>query len=131
METCKPTSTPTTMGIKLTKDDSMKSVNPTLSKSMVGSLMYLTTTHLDIMYAVSLISRFMENPKATHFQVAKRILRYIQGTIAYGISYIEIDVFKLIRYIDSDWVGCSDDHKSTSRYMFHLGSGAISWASKN
>jgi len=109
MDTCKPTPTPIAMGIKLRRDDSTKSVNPTLYKSMVGSLMYLIATHPDIMYAVSLISRFMENPRATHLQIAKRILRYVQETIAYGISYREIDVFKLTRYINSDWAGNSDD----------------------
>jgi len=82
------------------------------------------------MYAVSLISRFMENPIASHLQAAKRILQYVQGTIVYGISYREIDKFILIGYIDSDWDGSSNDRKSTSGYLFHLGSGAISWASK-
>jgi len=71
--------------------------------------MYLTTTHPDIMYAVSLISRFMENPKATHLQAAKRILRYVQGIIRYGIMYKEINNFRLTRYIDSDWAGSLDD----------------------
>jgi len=66
-------------------------------------------THPDIMYVVSLISRFMENPKATHLQAAKRILRYVQGIIGYGIMYKEIDNFKLTRYTDSDWDGSSDD----------------------
>lgn len=48
----------------------------------------------------------------------------------YGINYWEIDEFKLIGYIDSDWDGSFDDQKSTSGYLFHLGSSAISWASK-
>jgi len=130
MENCKPTPTPTAMGIKLRKDGAMKSVNPTLYKSIIGSLMYLMTTHPDIMYAMSLISRFMKNPKATHLQVVKRILRYVQGKIGYGIMYREIDDFRLIEYTYRDWVGSFDDRKSTFGYMFHLGSGAISWASK-
>jgi len=109
METYKPTPTPTVMGIKLRKDDLTKSVNPTLYKSIIGSLMYLIATRTDIMYAMSLISRFMENPKATHLQAAKRILRYVQGTIGYGIMYRETDDFKLTRYIDSNWDGSSDD----------------------
>jgi len=87
METCKLSPTPIAMGIKLCKYDFTKSVNPTLYKSMVGSLMYLMHTRPDIMYAVSLISRFMENPRASHLQAAKRILRYVQGTVTYGISY--------------------------------------------
>jgi len=130
MESCKPTPTLVSMGIKLRKEDCTKSVNPTLYKSIVGSLMYLMATRLDIMYAMSLISRFMENPKATHLQATKRIMRYIQGTVEYGIMYKRTKEFKLIGYTDNDWVGISDDWKSTSRYVFHLGSGSISWASK-
>ena len=127
---CKPTPTPIAMGIKLRKEDSTKSVNPTLYKSIVESLMYLIATHLDIMYVVSLIFRFMENPKATHLQAAKSILRYIQGTAKYGIMYKRIEEFKLIEYTNGDWAGSFDDSKSTSGYVFHLGSGVISWASK-
>jgi len=130
MDTYKPTPTPTAMGIKLRKEDSTKSVSPTLYKSIVGSLMYLMATCPYIMYAVSSISRFMENPIATHLQVAKRILRYVQGKIRFGIMYKKIDDFKLTRYTNSDWAGSSGDQKSTSRYVFHLGFDAISWASK-
>ena len=73
------------MGLKLRKDDSSKDFDPSLYKSIVGSLMYLTTTRPDIMHAVSLISRFMERPKDAHWQAAKRILRYVKGTKKYGI----------------------------------------------
>ena len=65
MQNNKPSSTPTIMGLKLRKEECSKNVNLTLYKSMVGSLMYLTATRPDIMYAVSLISRFMDTPKET------------------------------------------------------------------
>ena len=87
--------------------------------------MYLTAARLDIMYAVSLISRFMETPKETHWQVGKRILRYMNGAKEYGVLYSTSDNFKLICYTESDWAGSVDDRKSTSGYVFHLGSGAI------
>eukprot|EP00253_Pinus_taeda_P016492 PITA_16492 len=93
--------TPTVMGLKLSKEDSSKDFDPNLYKSIVGSLMYLTATRLHIMFDVSLISKFMERPKEAHWRVAKRILRYVK-----------------------------DDRKSTSGYVFHMGLGAISWASK-
>jgi hypothetical protein len=73
MLNCKPTATPMTTGIKLNKYDEGSYVDPTLYKRLVGSLMYLTTTRPDIMFAVSLISRFMETPKSTHWQAGKRI----------------------------------------------------------
>ena len=60
----------------------------------------------------------------------KRTLRYVNGTKEYGIQYVVIDDFKLVGYTNSDWAGSVDDRKSTSGYVFHLGSGAISWASK-
>ena len=79
MQNSKAAPTPTTVGLKLRKEDCNKSVNPTLYKSMVGSLMYLTATHPDLMHAVSLIARFMETPKDSHWQVGKRILRYVNA----------------------------------------------------
>ena len=78
---CKSVSTATETSIKLRVDLTRKSVNPTLFKNLVGSLSYLTFTHPDIMYAVGLVSRYMEKPKQDHFMAAKRILRYIKGTL--------------------------------------------------
>eukprot|EP00253_Pinus_taeda_P032734 PITA_32734 len=66
MQNSKSAPTLTVMGLKLSKEDYSSNVNPTLYKSMIGSLMYLIATRLDIMYAVSLVSRFMETPKETH-----------------------------------------------------------------
>eukprot|EP00253_Pinus_taeda_P028211 PITA_28211 len=104
MQDYKAAITPTVMGLKLSKEDNNKDFDPSLYKSIVGSLMYLTATRPDIMFSVSLISRFMERPKEAHWQAAKRIL--------------------------SDWAGSIDDRKNTSGYVFHMGSEAISWASK-
>ena len=84
--------------------------------------MYLTATRLDIMFAVSLISRFMESPKNTHWQVGKMILRYIVGTENFGIQYTSTSNFKLIGYTDSDFAGSIDGRKSTYGYMFIFGS---------
>lgn len=76
MKDCNPASTPTEFGLKLHKDLEGKKVDNTLYKQIVGSLMYLTGTRPDIMYVVSLISRFMESPTKMHLLAAKRILRY-------------------------------------------------------
>ena len=75
MKDCNPVSTPTEFGLKLNKDHEGKKVDNTNYKQIVGSLMYLTATRLDIMYSVSLISRYMENPTEMHLLAAKRILR--------------------------------------------------------
>ena len=87
MENCKPVPTPVATGTKLSKDDEGADVNPTLFKILVGSIMYLTATRLDIMQGVSLISKFVETPKYTHWSVGKIILRYIAETRDYGTMY--------------------------------------------
>eukprot|EP00253_Pinus_taeda_P034774 PITA_34774 len=84
MQECKAAITPIVMGLKLSREDSNKDFDPSLYKSIVSSLMYLTATRPDIMYAVSLISRFMERPKEAHWQAAKRILRYVKGAISWA-----------------------------------------------
>eukprot|EP00253_Pinus_taeda_P030415 PITA_30415 len=84
MQNSKAAITPKVMGLKLNKEDSSKYFDPSLYKSIVGSLMYLTATTLYIMHAVSLISRFMERPKEAHWQAAKRFLRYVKGVISWA-----------------------------------------------
>jgi len=128
MLNCKPAATSMSTGIKIRKYDEGSYVDPTLYKRLVGSLMYLKSMRPNIMLVVSLISRFMETPKSTHWQAGKRILRYITGTIDFGIRYTSRLNFELIGYTDSDFAGSIDDRKSTSGYVFSLGSGA--WASK-
>jgi hypothetical protein len=82
------------------------------------------------MFAVSLISRFMETPTSTHWQARKRIPRYIAGTIDFGIRYTSNLNFELIGYTDSDFVGSIDDRKRIYGYVFSLGAGAMAWESK-
>ena len=72
----------------------------------------------------------MERPKEAHWQASKRILRYVKGTKRYGILYTTSENSELIGYTGSDQAGSVYDRKSISSYVFHMGSGAISWASK-
>ena len=92
--------------------------------------MYLTTTRPDNVCSVGLMSRFIESPKDSHWQVGKRILRYVAGTKEYGILYSKTNEFSLIGYSNSDFVGNLEDRRSTSRYIFHCNTASISWASK-
>jgi hypothetical protein len=92
--------------------------------------MYLSATRPDIMHAVSLLSRFMHCASEVHFKAAKRVVRYIKGTLSYGIQFSCIENFDLQGYADSDWAGSCDDMKSTSGYCFSFGSGIFSWCSK-
>lgn len=121
---------PTMVGIKLSKEDCSSSMNPTMFKKFVRSLMYLTTTSPGIMHAQSLIPRFMETPKDTHWKENMRILSYVKGTKGYYILYTTNTDFGLVGYIDSDWDGSLDDRKTIFGYVFHMGSGIIFWSSK-
>ena len=116
--------------VKLSKHDEGESIDPTFFKSLVGSLRYLTCTRPDILYAVGLVSRYMENPTTTHFKTAKRILRYIKGTIDFGLLYSFSNDYKLVGYSDSDCGGDIDDRKSTSGFVFFMGDTAFTWMSK-
>ncbi|XP_006593273.1 uncharacterized protein LOC114379003 [Glycine soja] len=130
MQDCKPLATPMAMNEKLSKDVGKNKVDATIYRSLVGSLIYLTNSRPDIVHAVSIVSRFMSNPRKAHFAAAKRILRYVKGTKDFGILYKADKDFNLIGYTDSDWAGSTNDRKSTSGYVFLLGNKAISWASK-
>ncbi|XP_058219284.1 secreted RxLR effector protein 161-like [Rhododendron vialii] len=82
------------------------------------------------MHSVSMISRFMNEPSKLHYTAAKRVLRYLQGTKMHGLLYEKEEDNKLVGFTDSDWAGSLDDRKSTSGYLFCLGTKLISWCSK-
>ncbi|KAK9724743.1 hypothetical protein RND81_05G095800 [Saponaria officinalis] len=130
MANCNSISTPTERGTKLVKDPPGNRVNRTFYKQIVGSLMNLTATRPDIIYAVSLVSRYTESPKDTHLLAAKRILRYLHGTSDFGLFYSKGEKSELFGFCDSDYAGDLDDRRSTSGYAFMLGSATISWCSK-
>ncbi|KAM1480911.1 hypothetical protein ACFX2I_028001 [Malus domestica] len=129
LKECKPVLTPLVATEKLTTDDGSGAASEELYRSMVGSLLYLTATRPDIMYASSLLARFMHCPTSKHVGTAKRVLRYIKGTLDYGLEYVKGKNSMLIGFCDSDWSGSIEDSKSTSGYAFSFGSGVFSWAS--
>jgi hypothetical protein len=105
-------------------------VDNTLCKQLVGSLLYLTHSRLDLSYAVGAVCRFMQEPHELHWKDAKRILRYVHGTITFGIHYETNYTLYLIGFTDSDWAGDNIDHKSTSGYSLSLSSSPICWSRK-
>ena len=129
MEGCKSVSTPVCQKVKLFKDDEAK-VDESHYRSLIGCLMYLTTTRSDILYAINFLSRFMNCANETHFKVAKRVLRYIKRTLSFGIKFCSSHDFELQGYADSDWAVSLDDLKNTSGFYFYFGSGIFTWSSK-
>ena len=97
---------------------------------MIVSLMYLKNTRPDICFAMNTLSQFLIYPRHVHLIVAKHILRYLKGTIDYGLKYDTNQKINLEGYVDSDWVGSSINRKSTSCCCFSMGSGVISWFSR-
>ncbi|XP_057488562.1 secreted RxLR effector protein 161-like [Actinidia eriantha] len=84
----------------------------------------------DIVYAVGVVSRFMQTPKKSHLEAVRRILRYMKRTIDFGLLYKKGGACKLVGYCNADYGGDHDTRQSTMGYVFNLGSGAISWCSK-
>ena len=80
----------------------------TMYRQLVGSLIYLTLTRPDISFAVGVVSRYMQNPKKSHLEAVRRILRYVKGTIDFGLLYNKDEDCKLIGYCDADYAGDHD-----------------------
>ena len=102
MEDCKPISTPMTTGCKLSKDDESKEVDQKLCRSMIGSLLYVTTSRPYVMHVVGLVARFQANPKEAHVLAIKRIFRYLKGTTKFGLWYPKGNELTLVAYLDAD-----------------------------
>lgn len=126
----KPVSTPLPSTHKLTLHGGDKLDDVTQYRSVVGSLQYLAFTRPDISYAVNRLSQFMHQPTIDHWQAAKRVLRYLAGTITHGIFLHADSPLTLHAFSDADWAGDTDDYVSTNAYIIYLGKNLISWSSK-
>ena len=105
--------------------------DPTLYRSLVGALQYLTITRLDISHAINSVNQFLHSPTEDHFLTVKCILRYVKGTLHFGITFHPSTApGALVAYSDVDWVGCLDTCRSTSGYSIYLGGNLVSWSAK-
>jgi hypothetical protein len=130
MKGCNPCAVPMENRLKLSKNDKTPAVDKTKYRSIIGSLRYLVNTRPDIAYAVGIVSRYMEEPRASHWAAVKQILRYLAGTVQFGCVYKRQGSTELVGYSDSDLAGDVDDRKSTSGCVFLLGSSLVTWASQ-
>ena len=115
---------------KLSRDATGVEVDPTLYRTMISSLLYLTTSRPDIAFSVGLCARFQAAPKESYLTAVKWIVRYINGTSDYGIWYSRALNECLARYSVVDSAGGIDDRKSTSGGYFYLRNNLVSWMSK-
>lgn len=136
MQDCKPSAIPADPNTELTNDQSPKSeiemeyMRKVPFREAIGSLMFAAiVSRPDIMFAVSQISRFLQNPGQKHWAAVKRILRYLQGTKDVGIVY-NGDTSDLKMYADADFAGDVDSRRSTSGYISILANGPITWCSQ-
>ncbi|KAK6160673.1 hypothetical protein DH2020_004054 [Rehmannia glutinosa] len=130
MEGCKTVATPLDNNKALKEKDGSPKADNSQFRSRIGSLLYLTATRPDIMYATSFLSRFMQNPSQIHYGAAKRVLRYLEGTIQYGLFYPNNKKLSLKGYSNSDYAGNIDDRKSISGSCQFLGDCLVSWFPK-
>ncbi|XP_057432530.1 uncharacterized mitochondrial protein AtMg00810-like [Lotus japonicus] len=130
MASCNPSATPVDTKQKLSTSAGSPCDDPTLYRSLAGALQYLTFTRPDISYAVQQVCLHMHAPRTEHMLALKRILRYVQGTLQFGLHLYPSPIEKLISYTDADWGGCPDTRRSTSGYCVFLGDNLISWSSK-
>ena len=100
--------------VRLQEDEGKDLDDVTMYRQLVGSLIYLTLTRPDIFYLVGVVSRYMSNPNKPHLDAVKRILRYVKGTINFGILYKEIKDCQVMGYCDADYTGDCGTRRSTT-----------------
>ncbi|KAK2354846.1 putative mitochondrial protein [Trifolium repens] len=127
---CKPACTPIDPNVKLGNAEEDIAVNKEMYQRLVGKLIYLSHTRLDVAFAVSLVSQFMHQPKEIHLQAALRIVQYLKGTPGRGILFERNGSVGLEAYTDAYYAGSIVDRRSTTGYCTFLGGNLVTWKSK-
>ena len=116
MSQCKSAPTLVTTSGKLCADDSSPYPDSTIYHCLAGALQYLTFTRLDISYVVHQVYMFIHDPRVAHMAALHRILRYLQGTLYYGLQLYKSLISSLLSYMDANWGGYPDTRRSTAGY---------------
>jgi hypothetical protein len=130
MNDSKAISTPMGTNDNLDSDASGNMVDQKLYWSMIGNLLYVTASRPDVMFSVCICARFQASPRESHLKATKRILRYLKNTQKVGLWYPKGAKFKLVGYLEFDYVRCEVERKSTLGTSQLLGRSLISWSSK-
>jgi len=130
MDDAKAISTPMGTNGSPDSDTSGNMVDKKLYQSMIGSLLYVTTSRPNVMFSVCICARFQASPRESHLKATKRIVRYLKHTQNVGLWNPKDAKFELIGYSDSDYVECNVERGSTSSMCQLLGRSLVSWSSK-
>nr|GEU48621.1 retrovirus-related Pol polyprotein from transposon TNT 1-94 [Tanacetum cinerariifolium] len=129
-ESCDSVDTPMVEKSKLDEDKEGKVVDPSHYHGMIGTLLYLTASRLDLLFAICMCARYQARPTEKHVHAVKRIFRYLHGTVNRGLWYPKDSSDALTAFADANHAGCQDTCRSTSGSLQFLGEGLISWSSK-
>ena len=99
-------------------------------RRLVGRLIYLTITRPNLIYAIHILSRFMQAPREEHMTAACRVVRYLKGTVGFGLLLPTTNDLRLYGFCDSDWRTCPLSRQSLTGYFIRLGGSPISWKTK-
>lgn len=126
----KPRTTPLDPGLKLSRDDGEPLPDPTIFRRLIGQLIYLQITRLDLSYAVNKLSQFMDTPRQPHLLAAHQILHYLKATVGQGLFYPSSGNLDLQVFADTDWAACPDTRRSITGFCVFIGNSLVSWKSK-
>jgi histone deacetylase 1/2 len=132
MQLCKAVNTPlsTAERLSITSGTRLGSDDSTRYRSIVGALQYLTLTRPDISFSVNKVRQFLHSPTTTHWEAVKRILRYVKGTIGFGLKIRKSESMLVSAFADADWAGCPDDRRSTGGFAVFIGCNLVSWCAR-
>ncbi|WVZ94198.1 hypothetical protein U9M48_040119, partial [Paspalum notatum var. saurae] len=132
LQNCKPMPIPLAISEKLSAKDGefLDDAAATRYRNLVGGLQYLTLTRPDLSFAVNKVCQYLHQPTSMHYSAMKMILRYVNGTVGFGLKILKSSSNLVSAFSDVDWAGCSDDRRSTGGFVVFLGSNLIFWSAQ-